>query len=205
MNAVRLSPPSTTGGRTSTAIQRRFRPPVIDRGLKRRWSAFLTSFALLGALSGCGYMVGNAYGPEVRTIEVPVFQNDSFRRGIEYQLTEAVQKEIQTRTPYRLAKGPGADTRLTGRIVDIRKDVLGETQFDDPRELQLSLFIHVTWEDLRTGQLLASQEVPIQPQAIPLVGQAEFAPEVGQSLATATQDATERLARQIVNMLETPW
>jgi hypothetical protein len=150
-------------------------------------------------------MVGNAYGPEVRTIEVPIFQNDSFRRNIEFQLTEAVQREIQTRTPYRLAKGPGADTRLTGRIVDIRKDVLGETQFDDPRELQLSLFVHVTWEDLRTGQLLASQEVPIQPQAIPLVGQAEFAPEVGQSLATATQDATERLARQIVNMLETPW
>ncbi|HUQ70106.1 MAG TPA: LptE family protein [Planctomycetaceae bacterium] len=161
--------------------------------------------AILTTLSGCGYMVGNAYGPEVRTIEVPIFKNDSFRRGIEYQLTEAVQKEIQTRTPFRLAKGPGADTRLTGQIVDIRKDVLGETQNDDPRELQMSVFVRVTWEDLRTGQLLASQEVPLDPQSIPLVGQAEFAPEVGQSLATATQDATDRLARQIVNMLETPW
>lgn len=156
-------------------------------------------------LPGCGYMVGNAYGPEVRTVEVPIFQNDTFRRGLEYQLTEAIQKEIQTRTPYRLVSGPGADTRLTGRIVGARKNVLGETQFDDPRELQLSLFVVVTWEDLRTGQLLATQEVPLQPQAIPLTGQAEFAPEVGQSLATATQDATNRLAQQIVNMMETPW
>ncbi len=174
---------------------------------RRRWlaAALLGAGGWLTTASGCGYMVGNAFGPEVRTVEVPVFQNDTYRRGIEYQLTEAVQREIQTHTPYRLSKGPGTDTRLTGRIVDIGKKVLGETQYDDPRELQLTLYVVVTWEDLRTGQVLASQEVPLQPQAIPVVGQAEFAPEVGQSLATATQDATERLARQIVNMMEMPW
>lgn len=164
----------------------------------------VATIALLG-LPGCGYMVGNAYGPEVRTVDVPIFKNDTFRRGIEYQLTEAVQKEIQTRTPFKLARGPGADTRLTGRIVGSDKKVLGETRFDDPRELQLTLYVIVTWEDLRTGQVLASQEVPLQPQAIPLTGQAEFAPEVGHSLATATQDVTDRLARQIVNMMEAPW
>ena len=159
----------------------------------------------LGTLPGCGYMVGNLYKADVRTVEVPIFQNDTFRRGLEYQLTEAVQKQIQTHTTYRLAKGPGADTRLTGRIVGVRKNVLGETQYDDPRELQLSIYVVVTWEDLRTGQLLATQEVPLQPQAIPVTGQAEFAPEVGHSLATATQDATDRLAQQIVNMMEAPW
>lgn len=156
-------------------------------------------------LTGCGYMVGNVYGPEVRTVEVPIFKNETYRRNIEYELTEAVQREIQQRTPYRLAKGPGTDTRLTGRIVGVRKNVLGETQFDDPREIQVELQVIVTWEDLRTGQLLASQEVPLQPQAIPLTGDATMAPEIGQSLATATQQATQRLARQIVNMMETPW
>lgn len=156
-------------------------------------------------VTGCGYRAGNVYGPEVRTVDVPIFQNDTFRRGLEYQVTEAVHREIQTHTPFRLAKGREADTRLTGRIVDVRKNVLGETRQDDPRELQLSLMVRVTWEDLRTGQLLAQQEVPLQPQSIPTIGQAELAPEVGQSLATATQDATERLARQIVHMMETPW
>ncbi len=156
------------------------------------------------SLPGCGYMVGNAYGPDVRTVEVPIFENDTYRRGIEYQLTESVQREIQLRTPFRLVKGP-ADTRLTGRIVEARKNVLGENQNDDPRELQFALFVRVTWEDLRTGQLLAQQEVPLQPQSIPTVGVAEFAPEVGQSLASSSQDATNRLARQIVNMMEAPW
>lgn len=176
----------------------RFRLPGSGRSLLA--IALATLFT-----TGCGYRAGNVYGPEVRTVDVPIFQNDTFRRGIEYQVTEAVHREIQTHTPFRLAKGREADTRLTGRIVEIRKNVLGENKYDDPRELQLSLMVRVTWEDLRSGQLLASQEVPLQPQSLPAIGQAEFAPEIGQSLATATQEATERLARQIVHMMETPW
>ncbi len=160
---------------------------------------------LLLSLAGCGYMIGQGFGPEVRTVAVPVFRNDTFRRNIEFQLTEAVQKEIQNRTPFRLAKGMEADTRLTGEIVQVRKDVLGENRFDDPRELQLTIKVRVTWEDLRSGQILATQEVPLSPDEIPVVGQAEFAPEMGQSLATATQDAVDRLARRIVNMMEVAW
>lgn len=178
---------------------------LLHRGMQRcTWLPLMA--ALVGVcVCGCGYMLGSAYSPHIRTVEVPIFQNETFRRGIEYQLTEAVQKEIQSRTPYRLAKGLEADTRLSGRIVDIRKDVLGETNFDDPRELQLSLAIRVTWEDLRNGQILAQDEIPVSPEALPLIGQAEFAPEVGQSLATATRDVVQRLAAQIVNMMEVPW
>ncbi len=153
-------------------------------------------------IAGCGYTVGNGFNPDVKTVSVPIFENDTFRRGIEVQLTEAVQKEIQKRTPYRLAKGLDADTRLTGRIVQTRKDVLGENKFDDPRELQLSLMIVTKWENLRTGEVLAQQEIPLSPTAIPLTTQTEFAPEVGQSLATGTQEAVDQLARRIVNMME---
>lgn len=163
------------------------------------------SLASLLLISGCGYTVGNGFNPDVKTVSVPIFENDTFRRGIEVQLTEAVQKEIQKRTPYRLAKGLNADTRLTGRIVQARKDVLGENKNDDPRELQLSLMIVTKWENLRTGEVLAVQEVPLSPSAIPLTSQTEFAPEVGQSLATGTQDSIDQLARRIVNMMETPW
>ena len=162
---------------------------------------FATYSGLL-LLSGCGYTVGNGFSPDIRTVSVPIFETATFRRGIEVQITEAVQKEIQKRTPYRLAKGLDADTRLTGRIVQISKNALTENQFDDPRELQFSLMVVVKWENLRTGEILAQQETPLSPTAIPLTTQAEVAPEVGQSLATGTQDATDQLARQIVNMME---
>jgi len=165
----------------------------------------VSQFVLTTLLTGCGYIVGNGFGPEIRTVSVPIFQNDTFRRNIEFQLTEAVQKEIQNRTPFRLVKGDQADTLLQGQIVQVRKDVLGETKFDDPRELQFTIMARVTWKDLRTGQILATEELPISPEAIPVLGQTEFAPEVGHSLASATQDSVNRLARRIVNMMEAPW
>lgn len=154
---------------------------------------------------GCGYTVNSDFRQDIKSVAVPIFENDTNRRNIEHQLTEAVQKEITTRSKYRLAKGLDADTKLTGKIIGFRKDVLGETAQDDPRELQVSLIVKVRWEDLRTGQLLAEQELPLSPDQISLTAQAEFAPELGQSLATAMDDALHTTARKIVNLMETPW
>jgi hypothetical protein len=165
----------------------------------------LGALVLTGLCTGCGYMVGGNFQPDVRTVHVPVFQSFSNRRGLEYQLTEAVQKQIKTRTPFRLAKEPHAQTRLTGRIIEMKKNVLGETPQDDPRQLQLRLAVEVTWEDLQTGQILAQQQIPLAPSIRQLVSQSEFAPEVGQSLATGTQQAVDDLATQIVDLMEVPW
>ena len=71
--------------------------------------------------------------------------------------------------------------------------------------MQFSILVRVTWENLRTGEILAKQEVPVAPEAIPLLTQAGFAPELGQSQASATQIAIDQMARKIINMMETPW
>ena len=171
----------------------------------RNLRSALAGCLLVLLLTGCGYTVGNGFSPDIKTVSVPTFENDTNRRGLELQLTEAVQKRIKTNTPYRLATGTDADTRLTGRIVQVRKDVLGENNNDDPRQLQLSIMVRVTWENLRTGEILARDEVPIAPESIPLIAQAGFAPELGQSQATATQIVIDQLAKHIANMMETPW
>lgn len=168
-----------------------------------RWGLALLILAC--TIMGCGYTVGTDFRQDIKTVAIPIFENETNRRGIEFQLTEAVQKEVTKRSQFRLAKGLEADTRLTGKIVGFRKDVLGETAQDDPRELQFSLMVRVRWEDLRTGTLLAEQELPLSPDAIPMSVQAEFAPELGQSLATAMDDALHSMARKIVNLMETPW
>lgn len=176
----------------------------MSHALARR--VFLSALvaASLTALAGCGYMVGDGFDRQVRSVEVPMFETSSLRRGIEVQLTEAVQKQVQLRTPFRVVKGD-ADTRLSGRVVDLRKSVLGETLYDDPRELQLNLVVEVVWEDLRSGRILAERQIPVTPELVSLRSQADFAPEVGQSLATAMQQSINQMARQIVNLMETPW
>lgn len=169
---------------------------------------------LCAGLCGCGYLVGSPYRAEVRTIHVPTFRNDAyranynndgFRRGFELQLTEAVQNQIQVRTPFRLAKDGAADTRLLGRVVSVGKSVTNQNKYDDPRELELSLGVEVIWEDLRSGAILAQQTVPVNAQIAQAIVNTSFAPESGQSLATATQTAVDQMARQIVGLMETPW
>ena len=174
-------------------------PPPIRRLL------LAVCLTVAGTLCGCGYNVGPAHDPALTSVEVVTFKNDSFRRGIEQTLTEAVQKEIQNRTTMRLAKGPGAQTRITGRIVDFRKNVLSETRNDDPRELQLTLVVEVKWEDLRTGEVLREDSVPLDTASAALATQSDVAPEVGQSLATVINDSVRQTARRIVDMMDMPW
>lgn len=163
---------------------------------------------LLLVLPGCslfGYQAGALELPNVQTIHVPVFEMDGHRRDVEYLLTEAVQKEIKTRTRYRLASAQQADTVLSGRILSVRKDALSETDLDDPREVQLSLGMEVMWLDQRTGQVLSQKTITLGPQFRQQLAQAEFAPELGHSLATAMHDAVTTLADQIVDMTEVDW
>ncbi len=72
-------------------------------------------------------------------------------------------------------------------------------------DLQFSLAVKVVWEDLRNGNVLAEQTIPIDRLGLALNATADFAPELGQSQATATQRAVDKLASQIVDRMEAPW
>jgi hypothetical protein len=148
--------------------------------------------------------MGRGFESKIQSVYVPIFTSQSDRRGLEFQLTEAVLKEIQDRTPFLIVDEPIADTKLIGKIVSTRKRVLGETRYDDPRELQMTLTVEVRWENLRTGEILAEKRVPISENAIQLIQRSEFAPEVGQSLATSYQQLVDGMAREIVEMMEAP-
>ncbi len=157
------------------------------------------------AACGCGYTVGGDFSPHIRSVHVPTFTSDEHRRGYELLLTEAVQKQIQSETPYRLTSAASADTILTGHVVGIEKRVDNQNEYDDPRELELAMSVVVTWQDARTGEILAQRQIAMDPALAQLVSQNSFAPEVGQSLATGTQDAVNQMARDIVSMMHASW
>ncbi len=170
-----------------------------------RISCMLFAGIVAALISGCGYMFGPSNMQGVRTIHVPIFQSVGFRRNLDYLLTEAVQQEIKSRSGYRLVDEAIADTVLSGRIVDARKNPLSETRFDDPRETQLMLGAEISWIDRRTGQILQQRVFAIGQELAQHSSQVSFAPEVGQSMATAQQEAVKRLASQIVDLTEMPW
>jgi hypothetical protein len=159
-------------------------------------------------LTGCaGYQIGNQtlYPGHIRTVYVPMFESSSFRRNLGERLTEAVMKEIELKTPYKVVGTPDADSVLSGWIAGEKKRVVVENRYDDPREVEVELRVEVSWIDRRGSALRPGRSIALPPPPTEVNGGANVVPEVGQSIATAQEQAIHRAAEQIVAMMERPW
>ena len=179
------------------ALARPFRRPLIS-------ALAITTLCL----SGCfGYHVGNhtLLPQTISTVSVQMFRSDSFRRNIGEQLTEAVAKEIERRTPYKVVDSTEADATLAGRVVSATKQGVTETRNDDLREIEYNLYVLVEWRVHGSDMVRQGELVAVPSSLLEFNRASSLVPEIGQSIATAQQKAIRRLARQIVDQLETPW
>lgn len=206
-----------------------------------RVAAPLFVAALAAGLAGCqnghlnvlGYTSKPPFDPEIRSVYVPVFKNVALQtsphRGLEVDITQAVIKEITTRSPMKIVSDiERADTELLGTLLKIEKTQLNRNEMNFVREAEITLTVQVVWRDLRTGKVLSNRrpakapEAPIPqfdptlppppdapikdipyPASVTAVGR--VLPELGETTATADQMAVNNLAKQIVNMMESPW
>lgn len=178
-------------------------------GEKYLWRIVPALAAVCLALSGCaGYMVGadTLYPPDIQTVYVPMFESSSFRRNLGERLTEAVIKEIELKTPFKVVSTPDADSILTGRLVSETKRIVVESPTDEAREVEVNFRAIVKWTNRRSGVVEREGSIAIPLPAVADAGQAlTFQPEIGQSVATAQDGAIRRLAEQIVGLMEQPW
>ncbi|MAR12429.1 MAG: hypothetical protein CL681_20960 [Blastopirellula sp.] len=164
--------------------------------------------AALLASTGCAtYRFGNAslYRPDVRTVYVPMIENTTYRRHLGEQLTEAIVKEIELKTPYKVVHTPGADSVLRGTVVSEHKNVLSEDINDNPRDIEFVLGFRFHWTDAAGNSLMRPYTVPVADDFLSVTQAASFVPEAGQSVATARFLGLERIANQVVGEMESPW
>ena len=160
--------------------------------------SMLGGIAAMLALSGCGYELRPPYDKSIRTVYVPVFRSISFRRDVNFQLTEEVIKQIERRTPFKVVGKPeGADTTLEGVINFADKNIILEDPFNLPRQLTANMTAAVTWTDNRTQKKVG------EPMTISTT--VNFFPEVGETSTAAFLKANQRLATDIVNAMEQKW
>jgi hypothetical protein len=162
----------------------------------------------LAASAGCAsYRVGarSLYAPDVRTVYVPMIESDSFRPDLGERLTEAVIKEIELKTPFKVVGTPDADSILSARLVDDAKRVIIEDQNDLPRALEMGVSAEITWLNRRRQPLAAPALLALPAEFLPAGNSSTLVPVGGQSVATAQQQAIDRLAQQIVSTMEEPW
>ena len=167
-----------------------------------------TLIAGVALLTGCiGYQVGTSslYAPDVATVYVPMIESDSYRRDLGERLTEAVVKEIELKTPYKVVSTPDADSILTARLLTDTRRTLVENAFDDPRVSENEIRAQVTWLNRRRLPIAPVQMLNLPPDLVAMSSTSNIIPEAGQSVATSQQQAIDRLAQQIVATMEAPW
>ena len=168
----------------------------------------ISNFLFLAAFSGCAnYRVGarSAYAPDIHTVYVPMIQSNSYRRYLGEWLTEAVIKRIEDRTPYKVVNSTEADSVLHVRIISDTKQMLMESFTDEPRELQFNMQVSANWIN-RNGEPLGQPvNVPLPPVLNPVDESSNIFAELGQSVTTGEMQDVQRLAVQIVSMMEAPW
>jgi hypothetical protein len=136
---------------------------------------------------------------EVKTVAV-FFRSNSFRRDIEKQLTEAVEKEISLRTPYRVVGNhEKADSLLSGVITFADKNLVVEAPTNLPRGLNATISIQTNWTHNPPTEIEYRRAPTVVSETI------NFFPEVGETSVSAFNHVIQSLAKQIVDMMEQPW
>ncbi len=164
------------------------------------------STIVAGTFVGCasapneGYAAASSYSAKYRSVALPIFRNQSFMRGFELDLANALVSEVEASTPYKVRSEASADTVLRGTLVSID---LVELSKDPATGLANEMMVRVRadfeWVDLRSGERIVAKEgvetsalfVPSYPAREPL--------ELGRFAAV------EQLARELVSAMRSQW
>jgi hypothetical protein len=180
----------------------------MSRAPRRMVAAGVASAIAVAALvgGGCssdptqGYSFTHSHDETVRTVAVPMFQNPTFTRGIEVELTDAIIKEIQSKTPWRVTTEGTANTTLSGTLTDSRLRSLSIGRGTGySQELAVELSVDFDWKDARTGKTLVSRRSFTASEAFVPASPANERIEAGQHAAI------QRMARDIVAELRSNW
>lgn len=169
--------------------------------LVRKLAATLAVALVALALAGCGYSLRPPYNNSIKTVYLPVAKSYRFRSDLNIQLTEILKNEINLRTPYVVVGDPDkADARLEAIVTFDDKNVLVENPFNLPRHILATMTVNATYTDNRTGR----KSEQTFPSAF-VNESASFYPEIGEPTQAGFAKVMEKIARDIVNMMEDPW
>ncbi len=121
----------------------------------------LRAVILLGLgciLGGCGYATKELFPEQYQTVASTIFNNRTFYRQVEFGLAEAVKKQIEARTPYKIVNPMHADTIIQGTITDIDQGLISRVNPGAiPEQVEITIKADFEWKDLRTGKVIMNR------------------------------------------------
>ncbi len=162
--------------------------------------------ALVGSQGGCeqvdpkqGYTSRSLYRTDVKTVFVQMFESESFRRGIEFELTRALAGQLELHSPYKVVSDRRkADTILYGSINRVTERRLArQRELDRPLANEVVLVATFSWKDLRSADML------IEDRKVRVSG--DYVAFLGAGRESAAREAANEMAVRIVEAMEAEW
>lgn len=128
-----------------------------------------------------------------------MFDNRSFRRGTEFTFSNALAKRIEMETPYKIVSNRDhADSVMGGQLVAISESILTlERELGKALEKEVVLTAVVNWKSLKTGRLMINNQA--------VTAAASYSEFQGQDFTYASAVAANKLAQEVVQLMENPW
>jgi hypothetical protein len=168
-------------------------------GLTLLLSFVVSAVVLTGCDEEGGYSTEPLFTDEISTVYVKMFDNMSFERGIEYELSDALAKRIEAETPYKVVSSiDRADSVISGSITRADRGILSvERETARPLEKEIALIATVNWKNLKTGRYLVESRNA--------TAAASWSEWQNQGIAYGSSLAANKLAERIVELMEKPW
>lgn len=166
--------------------------------MMRLLRALLAAALLSAVLPACGYSTGALVPDDYHTIAVPVFENTTKRRDLEWALTRAVVEELHSRTHLKVVDlDDDPDLVLHGSLMKAEEDLISGREHQRIRESAVFVTAEIEVEDPRTGKKLVDKTKVTERES--------FTAFKGEDQRTAREEATRTLAERIVQQLERGW
>lgn len=163
--------------------------------------ARLSTVAILLVLSillgSCGYSSKAVLRSNVRSIYVPIFDNKTFRRGYEFDLTKSVRDQIILRTGLDIVDRDEADSILYGKITNVVEGVIVGDFTDNIVESRMTIFVDIRWVDTRTGRTIVERR--------DIARAAEFIVPRNETASTSGKEAFVGIAYGIIEAMGDEW
>ncbi|MFQ5640446.1 MAG: LptE family protein [bacterium] len=146
----------------------------------------------------CGaYSFSSSGAPHIKTIAIPLFQDQTSEFGVKEKLTDQIIDEFTRDASLRITDRRRADSSLEGTIVRVEDRAGAFTSQEKVEEIQIFITVRVTFEDLVKRKTIWEEEI---------TQWGTFNPDEGTaSREKAIDAAVEKIASEILNKSVSTW
>ncbi len=156
------------------------------------------SLAFVCLFTACGpYSFSGTSLPHIKTVAIPIFQDQTAEFGIKEKLTEAVIDEFTRDNTLKITDRRNADSVIEGTILSVVDEAGTFTKGEKVKDIKVFITVKVKYEDLKKRKIIWEEEI---------TQWGTFNPDEGpESRQAGIEEAIAKIANEILNKSVSGW